>query len=164
MTEILVPVLPATGHDLAELDCGKPPLNDFRFKCALQNQASGGARMHVIAGGGRVIGFYSLASASVIPEDTLTRVLKGRGCYAVPVVFMALFAIDKAEKGKGFGNAFCGTAFAAPCKEPQRSAAAPSLSKQLMSKPERPTRNMAWSNSSQIRFTCFLFSKISACR
>ena len=29
-------------------DCGKPPLNDFLIKYALQNQASGGARTYAM--------------------------------------------------------------------------------------------------------------------
>ena len=99
------PVLLTKFHVIAGFDCGKPPLNDFLLKYALQNQASGGARTYVLTRGNRVIGYYSLAPASVTPEDAPARVMKGQGRYPVPVILMARFAIDQAEQGKGLGKA-----------------------------------------------------------
>lgn len=99
------PVLLTKRHELAGFDCGKPPLNDFLLKYALQNQASGGARTYVLTRGNRVIGYYSLAPASVVPEDAPTRVMKGQGRYPVPVILMARFALDSNEQGKGLGKA-----------------------------------------------------------
>jgi GNAT superfamily N-acetyltransferase len=99
------PVLLTKAHEIAGFDCGKPPLNDFLTKYAMQNQASGGARTYVLTRGNRVIGYYSLAPASVAPEDTPARVMKGQGRYPVPVILMARFAVDQSEQGKGFGKA-----------------------------------------------------------
>ncbi|BAZ15042.1 GCN5-related N-acetyltransferase [Calothrix sp. NIES-4071] len=99
------PILLAKSHIIADFDCGKPPLNDFLIKYALQNQASGGARTYVLTRTERVIGYYSLAPASVSPDDVPARVMKGQGRYPVPVILMARFAIDKAEQGKGLGKA-----------------------------------------------------------
>lgn len=99
------PILLAKSHIIADFDCGKPPLNDFLIKYALQNQASGGARTYVLTRAERVIGYYSLALASVSPDDVPARVMKGQGRYPVPVILMARFAIDKAEQGKGLGKA-----------------------------------------------------------
>ncbi len=87
---------------LPGLICGKPPLNDFLTKYALQNQASGGARTYVLIRGNRAIGYYSLAPASIAPEDAPTRVMKGQGRYPVPVILMARFAVDRGEQGKGY--------------------------------------------------------------
>ena len=92
-------------HEIAGFDCGKPPLNDFLIKYALQNQASGGARTFVLTRAERVIGYYSLAPASISPEDAPARVVKGQGRYPVPVILMARFAIDVGEQGKGLGKA-----------------------------------------------------------
>jgi len=86
-------------------DCGKRPLNDFLVKFALSNQASGGARTYVMTRGARVIGFYSLAPASVSPEDAPERIVKGQGRYPIPVILMARFAVDLSQQGKGFGRA-----------------------------------------------------------
>jgi GNAT superfamily N-acetyltransferase len=107
MTEetLSLPVLLTQEHELADFDCGKIPLNDFLVKYALQNQASGGARTYVLTRGKRVIGFYSLAPASVAPEEAPGRVMKGQGRYPVPVILMARFAVDRGEQGRGYGKA-----------------------------------------------------------
>ena len=99
------PILLGKTHEIAGFDCGKTPLNEFLTKYALQNQASGGARTYVLTRGVRVIGYYSLVPASVVPEDAPARVLKGQGRYPVPVILMARFALDLSEQGKGFGKA-----------------------------------------------------------
>ncbi len=99
------PVLLTKSHIFVGFDCGKPPLNDFLMKYALQNQASGGARTYVMSRSERVIGYYSLAPASVSPDDAPARVIKGQGRYPVPVILMARFAIDRGEQGKGLGKA-----------------------------------------------------------
>ncbi len=98
------PVLLTKNHEIAGFNCGKLPLNDFLIKYALQNQASGGARTYVLVRRNRVIGYYSLAPASVMPEDAPARVMKGQARYPVPVVLMARFAVDQSEQGKGLGK------------------------------------------------------------
>ncbi|MBW4597589.1 MAG: GNAT family N-acetyltransferase [Brasilonema angustatum HA4187-MV1] len=99
------PVLLAKHHLIADFDCKKAPLNDFLIKYALQNQASGGARTYVLTRADRVIGYYSLAPASISPDSAPAHVIKGQGRYPVPVILMARFAIDKGEQGKGLGKA-----------------------------------------------------------
>jgi GNAT superfamily N-acetyltransferase len=101
---ISLPVPLGIEHELAGFDCGKAPLNEFLLKYALQNQAGGGARTYALTRGNRVIGYYSLAPASVSPEDAPTRVMKGQGRYPVPVILMARFALDLKEQGKGYGK------------------------------------------------------------
>lgn len=107
MTEekLSAPVLLAKTHQVAGFSCGKPPLDEFLVKYALQNQASGGARTYVLLRKDRVIGYYSLAPASVSPDCAPDRVVKGQGRYPVPVILMARFAIDSGEQGKGLGKA-----------------------------------------------------------
>jgi len=99
------PVLLTKSHEIAGFDSGQPPLNSFLIKYALQNQASGGARTYVLTRAERVIGYYSLESASVSPEDAPARVLKGQGRYPEPAILMARFAVDSSEQGKGLGKA-----------------------------------------------------------
>ena len=102
---LTLPVLLTKEHDLEKFDCGKSPLNDFLRKYALQNQAGGGARTYVLLRGNRVIGYYSLAPASVLPENAPGRGMKGQGRYAVPVILMARLALDLSEQGKSYGRA-----------------------------------------------------------
>lgn len=101
---ISLPVPLSSEHELAGFDCGKAPLNEFLLKYALQNQVGGGARTYVLTRGKRVIGYYSLAPASVAPENAPSRVIKGQGRYPVPVILMARFALDLKEQGKGYGK------------------------------------------------------------
>lgn len=101
---LTLPTLLTKQHELAGFDCGKTPLNDFLHKHALSNQAGGGARTYVLLRGNQVIGYYSLAPASVVPEDAPGRVMKGQGRYPVPVILMARFALDLSEQGKGYGK------------------------------------------------------------
>lgn len=102
---LTLPVVLTKQHELAGFDCGKTPLNDFLHKYALQNQAGGGARTYVLLRGKRVIGYYSLTPASVLPADAPARVMKGQGRYPLPVILMARFALDLSEQGKGYGRA-----------------------------------------------------------
>src|SRR5688572_8162458 len=99
------PTLLTKSHEISGFDCGKTALNEYLTKYALLNQASGGARTYVLTRGIRVIGYYSLAPASIEPEDVPDRVMKGQGRYPVPVILMARFAIDRTEQGLGFGKA-----------------------------------------------------------
>ena len=71
----------------------------------MQSQAGGGARTYVMARGQAVIGYYSLAPASISLEDAPPRVSKGQGRYPVPVILLARFALNTSEHGKGLGKA-----------------------------------------------------------
>lgn len=110
-TDFNLPVLLSKEHDCSSFDCGKQPLNDFLKKHALQNQIGGGARTYVLTRGNIVIGYYSLAPASVAVEEAPSRVMKGQARHPVPVILMARFALDQAEQGKGFGKALLRNAF-----------------------------------------------------
>jgi GNAT superfamily N-acetyltransferase len=102
----LNPVVPLNkAHEIADFDCGKAPLNEYLVKYALQSHAGGGARSYVLTRGNRVVGYYSLAPASVSPEDVPERMMKGQGRYPVPAVLMARFAVDQSEQRKGYGRA-----------------------------------------------------------
>lgn len=99
------PSLLTNQNTIAGFDCGKQPLNDYLIKYALQNQASGGARTYVMTRGSRVIGYYSLAPASVLPDDAPVRVARGLARYPMPVILMARFAVEISEQGRGLGKA-----------------------------------------------------------
>lgn len=100
------PVPLARGHRADAFDCGKPPLNEFLTRYALQNQAGGSARTYVVlAEEQRVIAYYSLAPGAVAVEDTPERVSKGQPRHPIPVILMARFAVDAAYQGRGLGRA-----------------------------------------------------------
>jgi GNAT superfamily N-acetyltransferase len=95
----------AAHHELGGFDCGSPALNAFIARYALVNQASGAARTYVALRGARVVGYFSLAAASVEPERVPLRVAKGLACHEIPLTLLARLAVDRAEQGAGLGAA-----------------------------------------------------------
>ena len=92
-------------HDVAAFDCGVSWLNDYLRNYAWQNHQNRSARTYVALTGDRVVGYYSLAAASVQRQEATPRVAKGLANHPVPVVLLARLAVDLAEKGKGLGAA-----------------------------------------------------------
>lgn len=98
------PELLTKRHSVDEFDYGTAELNDFLKWFALANQSGGTSRTYVIHRSDRVVGYYSLAPASVAPADAPERVMKGQSRLAVPVILLARLAIDVTEQGHGFGK------------------------------------------------------------
>jgi hypothetical protein len=63
------------------------------------------ARTFVAARGRRVVAFFSLAAASVEPQEATERLAKGQGAQAIPVILLARLAVDSSEHGRGLGRA-----------------------------------------------------------
>jgi GNAT superfamily N-acetyltransferase len=99
------PVLLEKSHDVSRFDCGATPLNDYLQKHAWHNQQNRSARTYVVLRDDRVIGYYSLAAASVQREEATARVAKGLARHPIPVILLARLAVDGSEKGKGLGTA-----------------------------------------------------------
>ena len=98
------PVLLTTAHDAAEFDCGKPRLNEFLHRYALENQKSGKSRTYVATRGEKVAAFYSLAPGALAPVGVTERIAKGQGTQDIPVILIARLAVNLEEQGKGLGG------------------------------------------------------------
>lgn len=92
-------------HQVEEFDCEEPALNTFLKKYALQNQLNYSARTYVTTHNNNVVGFYSLAPASVSYEESPERITKGLARHDVPCILLARLAVDTNHKGKGLGKA-----------------------------------------------------------
>jgi GNAT superfamily N-acetyltransferase len=90
-------------HLLDDFDCGKASLDDWLIRHARQAQASGSAKTFVVADGGRVAGYFSLAVGQVDCVEVPERIRKGMGQYPIPVVLLARLAVDRAYQGRGIG-------------------------------------------------------------
>jgi GNAT superfamily N-acetyltransferase len=88
---------------LAGFDCGKPSLNDWLLRHALQAQGSGSARTFVVNGDTHVLGYYSLVVGQVEPMEAPERIRKGMGQYPIPVMVLARLAVSLAAQGQGIG-------------------------------------------------------------
>src|SRR6516162_5905214 len=68
------PALLDATHEIAAFNCGVPALDNFLKKFALQNLRSQSARTYVATRARRVVGYYTLAAASVRRDETPARV------------------------------------------------------------------------------------------
>ena len=90
-------------HQLGDFDCGKPALNDWLIRHAIQAQSSGSARTCVVVEGARVVGYFSLAVGQADSMEVPDRIRKGMGSYPIPVVILARLAVSLQDQGKGIG-------------------------------------------------------------
>jgi predicted N-acetyltransferase YhbS len=92
------------SHDTSTFDCGKPELTEWLRRYALVSHRAGSARVFVVHGSGRVVGYHALSAASVGLEETPARVRKGLARHPVPVIVLARLAVDQHEQGQGLGS------------------------------------------------------------
>jgi len=89
------------GHDRTAFDCGDDDLNRYLQRFASQNQDKDVGRTYVAVeeGDTRVMGYYTLSSASIefdeYPEAA------GLPHYPIPAILLARLAVDKQFQGKG---------------------------------------------------------------
>ena len=102
---LLGPSLLDTSHSVEGFDCGASALNDYLTRQALSDQKAGKSRSFVATRGGRVVGFFSLAAAGILPADATERAAKGQGAQQIPAILLARLAVDSSEQGAGIGNA-----------------------------------------------------------
>ncbi len=90
---------PITGEDdLAEFDSGEPSLDEWLRGRALTNQATGASRCLVTCRDGCVVGYYALATGSVLRIEASRRVGHGM-TEPIPVVLLGRLAVDRKEHG-----------------------------------------------------------------
>jgi GNAT superfamily N-acetyltransferase len=96
-----------TGQHLVEgFDCGKPALNEWLIRHALNNQASGTSRTWVVVEDGShdVVAFYASATASVLRSSAPKRMQRNQP-EEMPAVLLARMAVDARHAGHGLGAA-----------------------------------------------------------
>ena len=99
-------LLDTRRHALDDFDCGTDSLTLWLKKHAAQAAAVGSARTYVMhdAEQDRIIGYYSLAGASVSHSEATARAVKGMGRYPVPAVLLARLAVDRSVQERGMGG------------------------------------------------------------
>lgn len=87
--------------DLSEFDSGEPELDYWLRNQAWASHVGGSARSFVSSLGGRVVGYYAMASGGV---DRSQAGPLGRGMPAsIPIQLLARLAVDVRHQGKGLG-------------------------------------------------------------
>ena len=91
------------AHDLAAFESGVPELDDWLKKRALANEATGASRTYVVCAGGRVVGYYALATGSVGHAQAPGRIRRNMPD-PVPVMILGRLAVDRAWRGWDLGR------------------------------------------------------------
>jgi GNAT superfamily N-acetyltransferase len=90
-------------QELAAFDSGVPVLDDWLKRRALVNEELGAARTYVVTAGGRVVGYYALATGGVARAAVTGRVRRNMPD-PVPVMVLGRLAVDRAYQGRGLGE------------------------------------------------------------
>lgn len=96
----------AKTHDRQAFDCGDPELNTFLQRHARQSHEKGGAKtfLAISASDRSILGYYSLAPASLSYARTPELARKGLARYDVPGFRLARLATHLNVQGQGLGG------------------------------------------------------------
>ena len=97
------PILLTKEHDIVQFDCGKPALNNYLLKHALNNTLNNSSKCYVTTKGNKVVGYYCLSVCSVEKDLVPARIGTGLGGYPVPLILITRLAVDITEQNKGIG-------------------------------------------------------------
>ncbi len=107
MADFTSPVPLDKTHDVTGFECGKPSLDLWLKKFALQSQRADATRVYVTCpeGTNRVVGYYAIKPGQLRVEEATVRVGKGLGNYPIGVAVLARLAVDASVQGRGLGAA-----------------------------------------------------------
>ncbi|MCO6389094.1 GNAT family N-acetyltransferase [Aliihoeflea sp. 40Bstr573] len=97
----------ARSHDRKTFDCGDDEINAFLQRFARQGHEQNAAKTFCAICDdqpGRILGFYSLAPASVEHDAVPVEMTKGMARHNVPGFLLARLAVDKSVAGRGLGG------------------------------------------------------------
>jgi len=103
MAELSAPEPLLATHDIESFDCGEPVLNDWLKKRALKNENSGASRTFVVCQDNHVVGYYVLATGSVMHKEAPSKVRRNMP-EPVPVMVLGRLAISKQMQSAGVGR------------------------------------------------------------
>ena len=102
--DVTAPEKLTAEHDVSSFSSGEPALDDWLKRRALANEESGASRTYVVSSGGRVVGYYALATGAVAHSDVTGRVRRNMPD-PIPVMVIGRLAIDQAYQGRQLGAA-----------------------------------------------------------
>lgn len=91
--------------DRKAFDCGRHfALNTYIAQQATQDEKRNVSRTFMLVEDGQLIGYYTLANASVVESDLSEEQMKKMPRYPMPAVLLSRLAVDKGQQGKGVGK------------------------------------------------------------
>lgn len=94
----------ASGHSVVGFSSGRPALDEWLVRRAMQNQETGASRTFVVSDSSQVIAFYSLAVGSVEHQAATSKIRRNMPD-PIPVMLLARLAVDQRFQGMGLGPA-----------------------------------------------------------
>lgn len=91
-------------HNLAQFECGKPPLDQWLRSHALANEGKSSRTFVLCDNGNTVLAYYTLATGSVARTE-MPRRIRHDLPNPVPVMLLGRLAIDRRCQGRKFGAA-----------------------------------------------------------
>jgi GNAT superfamily N-acetyltransferase len=92
------------SHDVSQFVCGKPALDTWLRRRALQNEETGASRTYVLCAGNEIAGYYALATGAIAHAESAGRVKRNMPD-PVPVIIIGRLAIASRFQGRGIGAA-----------------------------------------------------------
>lgn len=90
-------------HITDNFDCGVFSLDQWLRRQALKNEASGASRTFVVCFGNEVVGYYALATGSVLRQQAPGKI-KRKMAEPIPVMVLGRLAVDRKWQGSGLGS------------------------------------------------------------
>lgn len=103
MLSFSAPVPLSTAHNREEFDCGESVLNNWLKRRALKNEDAGASRTFVICQDNNVVGYYVLATGSVMHKDAPGKIKRNMPD-SVPVMVLGRLAVDIGVQSMGIGR------------------------------------------------------------
>jgi GNAT superfamily N-acetyltransferase len=101
---LTAPTLLVADHETDKFDCGIASLDDWLRRRAQANQASGASRTYVVADGGRILGYYCLASGALEALHAPGPIRRNMPD-PIPVGVLGRLTVDRSCQGAGLGKA-----------------------------------------------------------
>jgi len=102
MTELSTPTPLLATHVTDGFDCGESVLNDWLIKRALKNEKSGASRTFVVCQDNNVVGYYVLATGSVMHQHAPSKIRRNMP-EPIPVMILGRLAVSKHMQSAGLG-------------------------------------------------------------
>ena len=96
---------PLINQDLSAFSSGNKALDAWLKKSALKAQRVNSSKVYVVCDKERVVGYYALATASILRGAVPDRVQTELPRHPVPGVLLARLAVDQEYQGLGIGKA-----------------------------------------------------------
>ena len=103
MDEVSAPGPLSAAHNIETFDCGEAVLNDWLKRRALKNEGAGASRTFVVCRETEVVGYYVLATGSVMHKEAPGKIKRNMP-EPIPVMVLGRLAVDKNVQSIGIGR------------------------------------------------------------